>query len=199
MKYHPGQIVEYNLPNPKGKGHPNIRGVALITDTEQLHDQTGYLCEKSPGGNDLLLYENEIHTVVGEAKLNTNWSERFQTPAKLAAATQYNYINKIKEDHMPYIDNQDGTIDVWIKHPQAKTVIDGLVQDYLAMQTSYLELEVPTQYGDVVILTLSKKGAIILAQRNQQLEDELAKMRSDMEYLKGLTDSITEKYRKARS
>lgn len=87
-KYHPGQIVEYNLANPKGKGHPNIRGVALITDTEQLHDKVGYLCEKSPGGNDLLLYEQEIHTVVGEAKLDTNWSERFQTSAKLAAATQ---------------------------------------------------------------------------------------------------------------
>jgi hypothetical protein len=97
---------------------------------------------------------------------------------------------------MPYIDNQDGTIDVWIKHPQAKTVIEGLVQDYLSMQTSYLELEVPTQYGDVVILTLSKKGAISLAQRNQQLEDELAKMRSDMKYLQNFFDKITSKYKK---
>lgn len=97
---------------------------------------------------------------------------------------------------MPYIDNQDGTIDVWIKHPQAKTVIDGLVQDYLAMQTSYLELEVPVPTGEVIILTLSKKGAITLAQRNQQLEDELAKMRSDMEYLKNFFDKITSKYKK---
>lgn len=97
---------------------------------------------------------------------------------------------------MPYIDNQDGTIDVWIKHPQAKTVIEGLVQDYLSMQTSYLELEVPTQYGDVVILTLSKKGAITLAQRNQQLEDELAKVRSDMEYLQNILDRVAKKYMK---
>jgi hypothetical protein len=64
------------------------------------------------------------------------------------------------------------------------------------MQTSYLELEVPTQYGDVVILTLSKKGAISLAQRNQQLEDELAKMRSDMKYLQNFFDKITSKYKK---
>ena len=96
---------------------------------------------------------------------------------------------------MPYIDNQDGTIDVWIKHPQAKTVIDGLVQDYLSMQTSYLELEVPTQSGDVVILTLSKKGAISLAQRNQQLEDELAKMRKAKEYLDGCLQNYVLKYR----